>query len=140
MRKRIRITEADIHRMVKTVLREAWYEKWENREREMRKKRQLEENCSVEAIYLPDGKIMFDFQDEYYNHEDFDEWCKITFYPDIDTEFNKPSYTIVDIDYDLDGSPEPSEEEVRNIIKQYHDEIYEEMATSAERYGCDLVY
>lgn len=126
---------------IKNYLKESWYDKWEERENKLKTIRKIEEQCKVEAIYLPDGTIMFDFQDEYYNHEDFDEWCEIEFYPDIDAEANAPAYTIVDLDYDLNGSPKPTEEQMAQIIKQYKDQLIQNMVETAKKYyGYDLVY
>lgn len=126
---------------IKDYLKESWYDKWDERENKLKTIRKIEEQCKVEAIYLPDGTIMFDFQDEYYNHEDFDEWCEIEFYPDIDAEANAPAYTIVGLDYDLNGSPKPTEEQMAQIIKQYKDQLIQNMAETAKKYyGYDLVY
>jgi hypothetical protein len=126
---------------IKNYLKESWYDKWDERENKLKTIKQIEEQCKVEAIYLPDGTIMFDFQDEYYNHEDFDEWCEIEFYPDIDAEVNAPAYTIVELDYDLTGDPKPTEEQMTQIIKQYQGQIMQDMAETAKKYyGYDLVY
>ena len=126
---------------IKDYLKESWYDKWEERENKLKTIRKIEEQCEVEAIYLPDGTIMFDFQDEYYNHEDFDEWCEIEFYPDIDAEANAPAYTIVGLDYDMSGSLKPTEEQMAQIIKQYKDQLIQNMVETAKKYyGYDLVY
>lgn len=142
MKKTIKINESKIHNIIRQVINEeSWYNKWDERENKLKTIRKIEEQCKVEALYLPDGTIMFDFQDEYYNHEDFDEWCEIEFFPDIDAEVNAPAYTIVDLDYDLNGSPRPTEEQMAQIINQYQDQIMQNMAETAEKYyGYDLVY
>lgn len=144
MKRTIRLTESDLHRIIfeaaKKTMDMCWSNKWEEREQMMRDAKNLEEMCKIDATLLPGGRIIFDFEDEYYSKEDYDEFWKISFYPEIDAEFNRPSYTIIDIDYDIVNPPKISQEEFESIVKKNFDRIAEEMCNRAERRGYDLVY